>query len=322
MGGGTWDDDAYRITAKRASGRAAFTHTDDVDRGLSNACHDSMNPYGQTRESRDSDEHPESLAIGVAFDVTGSMARVPTIFQQKLKELMNLLLRKGYVEHPQILNAAIGDATCDEAPLQVGQFESDIKIHEDLTRIFLEGGGGGHITESYELLLYFFARHTIIDCWEKRRKKGYLFITGDETPYPSINKDEVFRIMGDNIQADIPVEEIITEVRQRYHLFFTLPAQTAHYRDPRIIDRWTELLGPEHVLTLQEPAEISELIAGTIGITEGIAIDQVADDVAAVSSAVVARHITTALAPYAAKQGELVKVDLPPGKRTRGVKRL
>ena len=55
---------------------------------------------------------------------------------------------------------AIGDATCDRAPLQVGQFESDNRMDDDLGRILLEGGGGGQKTESYELAMYFMARHT------------------------------------------------------------------------------------------------------------------------------------------------------------------
>ena len=39
---------------------------------------DAVDPFGVTaRESRDSAEHPRSLAIAVLFDVTGSMRGVP-----------------------------------------------------------------------------------------------------------------------------------------------------------------------------------------------------------------------------------------------------
>jgi hypothetical protein len=44
---------------------------------------------------------------------------------------------------PQIMFGAIGDATCDRAPLQVGQFESDNRMDDDLGRILLEGGDAG-----------------------------------------------------------------------------------------------------------------------------------------------------------------------------------
>src|SRR5436309_1730677 len=182
MGTTRWSDEHYHDLAKlRArAGRDAFEHDHAIRTGMVNrGVHQKMNPRGvQVRESRDSDAHPESHAIAVLFDVTGSMQKVPRILQQNLPRLMGLLIRKGYLEHPQILVGAIGDATCDTAPLQVGQFESGIEIEEDLGKLFLEGGGGGQLTESYELAMYFMSRHTSIDCWEKRRKRGYLFIIG------------------------------------------------------------------------------------------------------------------------------------------------
>src|SRR5271166_724984 len=197
MGSTRWSDDHYKDRAKlRAeTGQDAFEYDHEIKIGAAEArVHDKMNPKGvKIRESRDSEAHPESHAVGVLFDVTGSMQTVPRILQENLPRLMGLLLRKGYLEHPQILIGAIGDATCDSAPLQVGQFESGIEIEEDLGKLFLEGGGGGHITESYELAMYFMARHTALDCFEKRGKRGYLFVIGDELPYPRIKRAEVER---------------------------------------------------------------------------------------------------------------------------------
>ena len=95
---------------------------------------------------------------------------------------------------------AIGDATCDRAPLQVGQFESDNRMDDDLSRILLEGGGGGQKTESYELAMYFMARHTATDCYDKRGKRGYLFMIGDEMAYPRVKRAEVAAVIGDGLQ--------------------------------------------------------------------------------------------------------------------------
>src|SRR5512144_834384 len=131
------------------------------------------------RESRDSAEHPVSLAVAVLFDVTGSMGTVPRVLQAKLPDLHSLVQRRGYVEHPQLLFGAIGDATCDRVPLQIGQFESDNRMDAQLGTIVLEGGGGGQRTESYELAAYFMARHTRLDSLVKRGRRGYLFIIGD-----------------------------------------------------------------------------------------------------------------------------------------------
>jgi hypothetical protein len=262
------------------SGRDAFEYDRAVRNGMAERkTHEKMNPYGVgVRESRDSDAHPASRAVGVLFDVTGSMQAVPRILQQNLPRLMGLLLLKGYLAHPQILIGAIGDATCDRAPLQMGQFESGIEIEEDLGKLFLEGGGGGHITESYELAMYFMARHTALDCYEKRGQRGYMFLIGDETPYPRIKRREVAQVIGDKLQGDIEVEELLAELQRIYDVYYILPKMTNHWNNPVVHSRWLELLG-QNVLRLEEPAGICELIASTIGVAEGkVDLDRLAED--------------------------------------------
>lgn len=282
MGGTYWSDDHYRdrLVARKASGTPDFDYSAKTASKPRSAhvAHRSLDPKGvKIRESRDSTEHPESHAVAVLFDVTGSMSTVPQILQKNLPKLMGLLIRKSYLKDPQILCGAIGDATCDRVPLQVGQFESGIEIENDLTNIFLESGGGGHITESYELAMYFMARHTALDCFEKRNRRGYLFIIGDETPYPVINPGEVEDVIGDTLQAPIPTEEIVEELQKLYDVYYILPKMTAHYDTPTVFERWKQLLG-QNVIRLEQPAGICELIASTIGVCEGTELDKVTDD--------------------------------------------
>jgi hypothetical protein len=282
MGTTRWSDDHYHDRAKlrRRTGKDAFEHDHAIRTGAAQAAvHPKMNPRGVTvRESRDSAAHPVSHAVAVLFDVTGSMQGVPRVLQAHLPQLMGLLIRKGYLDHPQILTGAIGDATCDAAPLQVGQFESGIEIEEDLGRLYLEGGGGGHITESYELALYFLARHTAIDCYEKRGRRGYLFVIGDEIPYAKVKRKEVGAVIGDGLQASIPVEGVVAELRRTYDVYHVLPKMTSNWDHPVVHRRWAELLG-QKALRLEEPAGICELIASTIGVAEGkVDLDHLTDD--------------------------------------------
>jgi hypothetical protein len=300
MGTTRWSDDHYRDRARlRArTGKDAFEHDHAIRTGAA-ACgvHQKMNPRGvRIRESRDSEAHPHSHAVAVLFDVTGSMQGVPRILQAHLPKLMGLLIRKGYLDHPQILIGAIGDATCDAAPLQVGQFESGIEIEEDLGRLYLEGGGGGHITESYELALYFMARHTAIDCYEKRRQRGYLFVIGDEIPYAKVKRREVKALIGDNLQASIPVEEVVAELQQTYDVYHVLPKMTANWDHPAVHRRWAELLG-QNALRLEEPAAICELIASTVGVAEGkVDLEDLTDDLQeAGASAALAQAVRNSL---------------------------
>ena len=273
MGGTRWSDAFYHQRAKqlRTSGRSAFEHDEDIRlQRTAAAVHPLMDPSqmkGAVRESRDSDKHPVSLPIAVMFDVTGSMRRVPHIVQQNLCTLLGLCLEGGYVTDPAILIGGVGDATCDLAPLQVGQFESGNEIDEDLSRLYLEGGGGGQKSESYELALYFLARKTAHDAWEKRGKRGYAFLIGDELPYREVSREAVKRVFGDKIRKNIPTEKIIEEAQQRYDIYYILPNMTAHYDDPEILSVWRSLLG-QNVLRLEDPGGVSELIASTIGLGE------------------------------------------------------
>src|SRR5260370_35270295 len=144
MGSGRWSTGVYDAAARyrAASGASAFGYSD----GGATRVHPRLDPRDVMRESRDSDEHPEALAIAVLFDVTGSMRQVPRALQVKLPQLLGLLLRQGYVEHPQILFGAIGATTWDRAPLAVSQFEADNRMDNDLGGILLEGGHGGQKT--------------------------------------------------------------------------------------------------------------------------------------------------------------------------------
>jgi hypothetical protein len=300
MGTTRWSDDHYRDRARlRArTGKDAFEYDRAIRTGaVDRAVHPKMNPRGvRVRESRDSEAHPQSHAVAVLFDVTGSMMKVPRVLQARLPKLMGLLIRKGYLDHPQILIGAIGDATCDAAPLQVGQFESGIEIEEDLGKLYLEGGGGGHLTESYELALYFMARHTAIDCSEKRGRRGYLFVIGDEIPYAKVKRKEAGAFIGDSLQTSIPVEEVVAELQRTYDVYHVLPKMTSNWNNPVVHRRWVELLG-QNALRLKEPAAICELIASTVGVAEGkVDLEHLTDDLReAGSSATVARAVRNTL---------------------------
>ena len=109
-------------------------------------CHGLMDPRGlKVRESRDSADHPNSLGIVFALDVTGSMGDIPKLLARRDLPNFMKLLGACNIPDPQLMFMAIGDATSDHAPLQVGQFESTAQLMDQwLTWSYLEGRGGGH----------------------------------------------------------------------------------------------------------------------------------------------------------------------------------
>jgi hypothetical protein len=240
-----------------------------------------MNPKGiKVRECRDSANHPDSLGIAFALDVTGSMGDIPRLLATKeLPKFMKLLTACG-VAHPQLMFMAIGDANSDQAPLQVGQFESTAELMDQwLTWSYLEGGGGGTGQESYDLGLYIAAQHTDMDNWVKRKKKGYLFMTGDELPYPAVSRHHIDALVGEKLDEDVPIEEVIAAASETYHIFFLIPDLA---RRKRCEARWRELLG-NYTICMESPGDTCAVAAAIVGLTEKLIPDL--DAVAGILSA-------------------------------------
>ncbi len=285
MGGGSWTDESYKAREedRRSRGETAFhfsertTRTRPRSEWFAHADLDPKKVCGPTsplagknfREARDHEEHPDAVGVATIFDHTGSMGDVPKVLQVKLPQLMGTILRHSYLDHPQVLFGAVGDAHSDRAPLQVGQFESDVRMDDDLNKLLLEGNGGAFGEESYELALYFFARHSALDCYEKRGEKGYLFLIGDEEPYPMVSARQVQDIIGDELGQDVPIEQIVAEVQEMYHVYFIIP-QGAHGTNHKpTTSTWVRLLGQENVIRLDDPKAVCETIALAIGLREG-----------------------------------------------------
>lgn len=178
-----------------------------------------FNPYYiNKREARDTEEHPNSTPIMIGVDVTGSMGYLSAqIIKESLNELMQEMYTKMFVTDPQLLFAAIGDANEDQAPLQVTQFESDIRIAEQLMELWLENGGGD-APEDYELLWYFASRHTDIDIFKKRKKKGFCFTIGDANCHTELTSEAIKNIFND-VSPTLKTVDIAKETMQKYHLF-------------------------------------------------------------------------------------------------------
>jgi len=79
-------------------------------------------------------------------------------------------------------SSAIGDASCDSAPLQVTKFGEGNEIDEILSKMFLEGGGGGNGHESYELAAFFY--NAVVNL--KNPGFPFFFVTGDEKYFETL----------------------------------------------------------------------------------------------------------------------------------------
>ena len=266
MGHSTYSNENY--TAYRKS----IAHTPVNTLFKQNQVHTvskAMDPFGITvRESRDSVAHPNTTGVIVMLDNTGSMGDIPVnMVKNRLGTLMTTLIARDLPD-VQILFGMINDHISGRYPIQIGQFESgDVELTKWLTESYLQGGGGGGNHESYLLSWLLAARHTSIDCYEKRGKKGILFTIGDERSHTSADGDTLCSVFGYKQYETLTDKELLAEARKMYHVFH-IHVNEGSYRDNvETLDYWEKLMD-RPAIVLQDQTLISETIATAIGAVE------------------------------------------------------
>jgi hypothetical protein len=304
MGHGAFNPTEYLATA-------SVTKTKTIRENFTSShLHADLDPKGFTngiRESVDSPDNPKSTPIIVALDVTGSMGSLANqMAMEGLGILFQEILDRKPVSDPHLMFIAIGDVRCDQAPIQVSQFEADNRIVEQLQKIFVEGGGGGNLTESYDAAWAVAGLMTKTDSFTKRAKKGYLFTVGDEQTPTGINKNQLKRFFGLNSEVDYTAEQLLTIAQTQYEVFHIAVQQGDHYRHSgrQVDETWGALLGQRY-LKLSDSTALAELVVSAIQVIEGAEADKVASSWSGHKGLVVAAGIK----------------DLVPAKKNAGMQR-
>lgn len=295
MGSGSWSNDDWKNYAVSNNYASAKSHTDIYKETKLNQMLDPKK--AKLRESRDSKDNPLSTPIIVGLDVTGSMGSVLHQMATKgLNTLVTNIHEKKPVTHPHVMCMGIGDAETDQAPLQVTQFEADLRIAEQLEKIWAEGNGGGNSYEGYTLAWYFAAFHTAHDSIEKRNKKGYLFTVGDENPTPTLRRDDLERILGYRPEKDFSPKELLKAASKKYEVFHLMVAEGSHFRSDgkTVTENWKGMLGQRAIL-LEDHKKMGEVIISTIEVHEGKDAHDVAKEW---NNPEIAKVISSALGKY------------------------
>ena len=275
MGWGSWDAQAYSTytTNTRGMDSATFATADNFTAQTmftSRRIADALNPKDVMRECCDSEEHPNTLPVILALDVTGSMGGAAMKVAQKLNEIMTDLYADNGVKDIEFCVMGIGDLECDNAPVQISQFESDIRIAEQLDKVYFEAGGGGNTFESYTAAWYMGARHCKLDCWN-RGQKGIIITMGDECPNPYLPKRGLAEVTGDRLQDSIETKDLLDEVKEKwdvYHISINDRESSYEWHNKRYHEdeQWRKLLGDNyHISTLDNLAQtITNIIIGRV----------------------------------------------------------
>lgn len=254
MGGGSWTSTAYNSYTTTAYGVDSTTFsTMDYNaqeiyknRRLAKV----LNPKNIIRQCCDSDEHPNTLPVILALDVTGSMGDASVKVAQKLNEIMTTLYEDDTIHDIEFCVMGIGDLSYDDAPIQMSQFESDIRIAEQLDQIYFEAGGGGNHYESYSAAWYMGVNHCELDCW-KRGQKGIIITLGDELPNPYLPRHGINSTVGDSLQDDVNSKELLEEARKKFDVFHIAvndnSTSYSYYNERYNIDKeWKDFIGEEN----------------------------------------------------------------------------
>jgi hypothetical protein len=221
MGGGSWTTESFRTYSKSvgrtvsASGALSGEYSQQ-DMFKQRYLADELNPKNVMRECVDNAEHPATIPVILALDVTGSMGRAAVAVAKQLNIVMTKLYTQ--VKDVEFMIMGIGDLAYDHAPIQASQFESDIRIAEQLDKVYFENGGGGNGYESYSAAWYFGLHHTRLDCWN-RGEKGVIITIGDEPLNPYLPRTKLANATGDSLEADVETGALYADAVKKFNIY-------------------------------------------------------------------------------------------------------
>lgn len=153
------------------------------------------------------------------------------------------------VKDVEFMIMGIGDLAYDECPIQASQFESDIRIAEQLDKLYFEFGGGGNNYESYTSAWYFGLRHTKLDCW-KRNSRGIIITIGDERLNPYLPVRTLSSTTGDQLQSDVETSDLYKETIEKFDVYHLNVDHRHNYNGEAIKTSFLEYLDLQHFRTV------------------------------------------------------------------------
>ena len=271
MGHGSWTRERFEEYAAARYGKSA----DELERSRLSAqevfrerkLNSLLDPRGVVRQCHDSEEHPRTLPVILALDVTGSMGSAASRTATRLNRIITDIFRSGQIRDVEFCMMAIGDIHYDRAPIQISQFESDIRIAEQMDAVYFESGGGSNCYESYTAAWYMGLEHCELHCWN-RGGKGLIITMGDEMPNPFLNAKELNAVTGDSLQADLETKDLLERVLEKYEVYHLSvnDSHSSYQRNQKRYDldsAWRALLGRDHyrVVTVEGlDREITDIV--------------------------------------------------------------
>lgn len=255
MGGGYYDRDVGSTPASGSSsgGYDYGGYTDDAAKAMSSShMSDDLSPI-KRKLSTDA-----KSPVVVALDVTGSMGDWSKIIYDKMPMFFGQIMLQGYLKDPAISFAAVGDANCDRAPLQVCDFARGTDLDGWLKKLYLEGGGGGTMQESYELAAALYAKTS----FTAKDAEPIFFFIGDEGFYKRVAAHVAERVLG--VDGSIDGDDAMKKLCEKFEVFLVHKVYGGN--DDAITAQWAEAIGRERILKLDDAKAVVDVMLGAIAI--------------------------------------------------------
>lgn len=219
MGSGSFSSSSFADYSRKA-GRVYHADTGRVSGQTfkTSKLDPSLDPRKFTvRECANTEEHPNTIPVILALDVTGSMGEACRETAEALGVIITNLYKK--FQDIEFCVMGVGDFAYDDAPMQMSQFESDVRIAEALDKIWLEHGGGGNGYESYTAAWYMGLYRTKLDCYDQQGRKGIIITMGDEPLNPYIPRQELYAKANSSEQSDVETPILFKEASKKFDIF-------------------------------------------------------------------------------------------------------
>lgn len=214
-------------------------------------------------------ETESTTPLIIFCDVTGSMGAWPATIFSKLPYLEHETKHEYLGEDTEICFGAVGDADCDNYPLQVQPFAKGLDLKASLEKLKIEGGGGGDLRESYELGALYVTHN--VKTPKALRKPIFIFI-GDEMPKALVSPTQAKNVAKVDIKANISAEDIFRDVAEKYSVYLIQKPYSdspSRHDYPEIAKRWNTLLKEERIADLADPNRVVDVIFGILAAETG-----------------------------------------------------
>jgi hypothetical protein len=213
---------------------------------------------------------PSKSPLVYDVDVTGSLGTLPKIIYDKWPGIVGQIRARKYLADPQMSIAATGDIRSDRSPLQMADFCALRNLDKWLTRLHLEGRGGGQGSESYSMTAYYYAYL----CDMPNAELPIYLITADEAFVEKIREDDLVDHFGGK-HKDTTATKVFADLLKKFkgNVFLIHRKyegfNSEDWTDTSIIRQWEGVLGKQRIIHLPSDLAIGDVTLGVYAVVSG-----------------------------------------------------